>query len=130
MPEGWKESFTVHIYKKGDKTDCSNYRGISLLLNTYKMLSNIMLSRLTPYAEEITGDYQCGFRHKRATTDHIFCIYQILEKRWEYSETVLRLFIDFKKAYDSFRREVFYNILIEFGTPMKVVRLHKLVLVE
>jgi len=50
------------IYKKGDKTDCSNYRGISLLPAMYKVLSNILLSRLTPYAEEIIGDHQCGFR--------------------------------------------------------------------
>ena len=39
-------------------------------------------------------------------TDHIFCIHQILEKKWEYSETVHQLFIDFKEAYDSVRREV------------------------
>ena len=43
------------VYKKGDRTDCSNYRGISL---AYKILSNIVLSRLTPYAEEIIGGYQ------------------------------------------------------------------------
>jgi len=46
--EEWKESITVAICKKGDKTDCSNYGGISLLATTYKILSNIMLSRLTP----------------------------------------------------------------------------------
>jgi hypothetical protein len=34
-------------------------------------------------------------------------------KKWEYKETVLQLFIDFKKTYDSVRREVMYNILIE-----------------
>jgi len=57
----WKESITVPIYKKGDKTDCSNYIGISNLSATYKILSNILLSRLSPYAEEIIGDHQCGF---------------------------------------------------------------------
>jgi hypothetical protein len=51
-------------------------------------------------------------------------------KKWEYSETVHQIFIDFKKAYDSMRREVLYNILIEFGVPMKLVRLIKMCLNE
>jgi hypothetical protein len=42
FPEEWKESVIVSIYKKGDKTDCSNYPGISLLSTTYKILSNIL----------------------------------------------------------------------------------------
>jgi len=50
LPEEWKESIRVPIHKKGDKTECSNYRGISLLPATYKILSNILLSRLIPYA--------------------------------------------------------------------------------
>jgi hypothetical protein len=83
LPEEWKESVIVPVYKKGDKTDCSNYRGISLLSTTYKILSNILLSRLTLYAEEIIGDHECGFRLDRSTTDHIFSIRQILEKKWE-----------------------------------------------
>ena len=61
MPEEWKESIIVPIYKKGDKTDCNNYRGISLLSTPYKILSNIVLSRLTPYVEEIILDDQRGF---------------------------------------------------------------------
>jgi len=59
LPEEWKESITVPIYK-GDKTYCTDFRGISLLSTTYKILSNILLSRLTPYTEEIIGDLQCG----------------------------------------------------------------------
>jgi hypothetical protein len=61
LPHQWKESIVVPIHKKGDKTDCSNYRGISLLSTSYKVLSNILLARLTPYADEIIGDHQCGF---------------------------------------------------------------------
>ena len=41
-----------------------------------------------------------------------------------------QLFIDFKKVYDSFRREVLYNILIEFGNPRKLLRLIKMCLTE
>jgi len=68
-------------------------------------------------SEEITGDHQCGIRHNRLPTDHIFCIRQILETKWEYHEAVHQLFTDIKKAYDSVRREVLYNILNEFGIP-------------
>jgi len=51
------------------------------------------------------GDHQCGFQRNRSTTDHIACISQILEKKWEYNEAVHQLFIGFKTAYDSVRRE-------------------------
>jgi hypothetical protein len=51
-------------------------------------------------------------------------------KKWEYNETVGQLFIDFKKTYDSGSREVLYNIPIEFGVPMKLVRLIKMSLNE
>jgi hypothetical protein len=50
--------------------------------------------------------------------------------QWEYKETVHQLFVDFKKPYDSVRREVLYNILIEFRVPMKLVRLIKICLNE
>ena len=50
---------------------------------------------------------------------------QVLEKKWEYKEAVHQLFIDFKKPYDSVRREVLYNILMEFGIPMELVRIIK-----
>jgi hypothetical protein len=53
-----------------------------------------------------------------------------LEKEWVYNETVHQLFIDFKEAYDSVRREVVNNILIEFGVTMKLVRLIEMCLNE
>jgi len=129
LPEEWKESITAPMYKKGNKTVCSNYRGTSLLPTMYKTLSNILLSRLTPYGEEITGDHQCGFRRNRSTFD-IICIRQILGIEWKYNEAVNQLFIDFKKTYDSVRKEVLYNILIQFDFPMKLVRLIKMCLTE
>jgi hypothetical protein len=61
-------------------------------------------------------------------TNNIFCNHHKLEKKWEYNEPVQQQFIDFKKTYDSDKREVLYYILTEFGVPMKVVRLNKYVL--
>jgi hypothetical protein len=59
-------SYTVFMqqrsfYKKDDNADYSNYRGISLLPATYKLLSNILLSRLTQYAEKIIGIINVDF---------------------------------------------------------------------
>jgi hypothetical protein len=47
----------------------------------------------------------------------------MLENKWEYNETVHQLYIDFKKAYDSVRSEVLYNILIDFGVPIKLIKM-------
>jgi hypothetical protein len=120
LPQQRKESIIVPVYKKGDKTDCISYRGISILSTAYKILSNVLMARLTPYVNEIIGDHQCGFRRNRSTMDQIFYIRQILQKKWEYNGTVHQLFIDFKKAYDSVKREVLYNILLEFGISEKL----------
>jgi hypothetical protein len=54
-------------------------------------------------------------------TDQLLNIF--LEKIWQCYETVHQLLIDFKKAYESVRKKVLYNILIEFGVSMKVVRM-------
>jgi hypothetical protein len=132
LPNQWKESIIVPLPKKGDKTYCntSTYRGISLLSTSYKILSNILLSRLSPYIDEIIGDHQCGFRRNRSTTDKNFCIPQIPEKKWDYSETVHQLRRDFKKVYVSVRKEGLYNILIEFRVSLRQVRLIKVCLNE
>jgi hypothetical protein len=57
----WKVSIIVSICKKGDKTECSNFRGTLLLLTSYKMVSSILLLRLSLYV----GYPQCMFRHNR-----------------------------------------------------------------
>jgi sorting nexin-29 len=130
LPQQWKEFITIPIYKNGDKTDCNNYQGISHSSTAYKILSKILLARLAPYDKEVIGDHQRGFRRNRSTTDQIFYIRQILEKKWEYNGTVNQLFIDFKKVYDLIKRKVLYNILLEFGAPKKLVRLLKMCLNE
>jgi sorting nexin-29 len=130
LPQQWKESIIIPIHKKGDKTDGNNYGGIPLLSTAYKILSNILLARLTPYVVEVIGDHQCVFHHNRSTTVQISYIQQILEKKWEDNGMVHQLCIDFKKAYDSVRREFLYNILLKFGIPKKLVRLIKICLNE
>jgi hypothetical protein len=61
LTDQWKESIIVPVHKEGDNIDCNNYHGISLPSTSYKILSNILLSKLGPYIDEIIRDYQCGF---------------------------------------------------------------------
>ncbi|KAJ4431048.1 hypothetical protein ANN_19641 [Periplaneta americana] len=70
-----------------------------------------------------------GYAWDASPIEHSFHI-AILKKKWDYKGTVHQLFTDFKKAYDSVKREVLYNILIEFGIPKKLVRLIKICLSE
>lgn len=118
------------MYKKGDKLECGNYRGITLLNTAYKVFANILYSRLLPYAEENIGEYQCGFRNDRSTTDQLFAIRQILEKCREFSVITHHLFVDFKAAYDSVSRTMLWGIMEEFGFPKKLISLTRLTLSE
>jgi len=104
-PKGMENLNNSSNLQKGDKSDCNNYRWIPLLPTCYKVLSNILLTRLSLYVDEIIGDHQWGFRRNRSTLDQIFGLRQILEKKWEYNGTVHQLFIDFKKAYDCIKSE-------------------------
>jgi hypothetical protein len=100
--------------KKWDEAGCSNYRGISLLSTSYKMLSNILLSDLNPCTDESIGVHQCEIRRNR-TTDHIFIICHTLKIQGsKMTQSYISYSLVFKKAYDSVKREVLYNILKEF----------------
>jgi hypothetical protein len=110
------------IFKKGDELECSNCRVITLLNATYKVLSCILYNRLTKYAEEILGNYQCGYRVNRSTTDHIFTIRQTQEKAYEYNTHLHNLFMNFKQAFDSINRDRMLNDILILGIPKKLVQ--------
>ena len=121
--EEWNCSWINPIHKKGEKTLCSNYRGISILNVAYKIFSSIFCERLKPYLNNIIGSYQCGFRPGKSTTDQIFTLRRLLEKTLEFQIDTHHLFIDFKQAYDSISRESLFNTMRSFGIPSKLNRL-------
>lgn len=86
VPQDWRDSMVIPIHKKGDKTNCSNYRGISLISVPGKMLSRILHSRLLPLADDYLREGQCGFRRERSTIDMIFSTRQLLEKSLEQTQ--------------------------------------------
>ena len=95
MPCEWSEEILIPIYKKGDKKQCKNHRGISLLNITYIIFAILLYNRLSELIEPEIGSYQMGFRPNRSTIDNIFMVRQIYEKCHEYNIDLHNIFIDF-----------------------------------
>ncbi|KPU81866.1 uncharacterized protein Dana_GF27359, partial [Drosophila ananassae] len=123
MPDDWNHSMICPILKNGDATLRTNYRGISLLPVAYKVLTSVLCENLKPHAEALIGPYQCGFRPGKSTIDQIFTLRQILEKFYENQIDTYHLFVDYKAAFDSPRRDRLYAAMSELGIPAKLIRL-------
>ena len=123
MPGDWSRGVICPVLKKGDPTKCENYRGISLIAISYKILSTILCERLKPYTNTLIGQYQCGFRPGKSTIDQIFTLRQILEKTHEHQVDTHHLFVDYKAAFDSPIRESLKKVMVEFKIPAKLIRL-------
>jgi hypothetical protein len=76
-----------------DKTDCSNYKRISLLPTTYKMLCNSLVPSLAPELDENDDDLLCGFRSHRPTADHIFAF---VVRYWRRNGNILEQYLSFQ----------------------------------
>jgi len=76
---------------------------------------------LTPYAGRLLRIINVDFDAKVQLPITYCAFVKYQTKKLEYNETVYELFISIKKAYDSVRGEILYNILIEFGIPIKLV---------
>ena len=107
-PTVWQLSTLTPIYKKGDKTDPNNYRGIAVSTSLSKLLSLILNNRLSAFLKEnnIIPENQIGFQKGHRTTDHIFAIKTIIDKYlWKLNQRVYACFVDFKKAFDTIWRK-------------------------
>jgi exonuclease III len=120
MPQNWKDANIVPIFKKGSRTECGNYRGISLLSVAGKILARIILNRLDKICSHILPETQCGFRRNRSTIDMVFSLRQIQEKCTEQNMELYMVFIDFTKAFDTVSREGLWSVLQKVGCTNKV----------
>lgn len=118
IPQEWKDANMITIFKKGDRMDCNNYRGISLLSVAGKVMARVILNRLMGHVEQsILPETQCGFRSERSTIDMIFTLKQVQEKCREQNMPLYIVFIDFTKAFDTVNRKGLWHILKKYGCP-------------
>ena len=103
MPQQWKNAFIVVLHKKKDRTECGNYRGISLVAHAGRILLNIIARCLSEYCDclGILLEGQSGFRPNRSTTDLVFVIRRLQELARKKLIPIYVCFIDLAKTYDS-----------------------------
>jgi hypothetical protein len=79
LPAAWKKGTIVTLPKKGDTTNCNNWRGITLLSVPSKVFSRIILNRTKDSIEMSLRKEQAGFRRHRSRVDLINTLRIILE---------------------------------------------------
>ena len=114
------------LFKKGDRSQCGNYRGISLLSVVGKLIADMILQRLSILARNVYPESQQGYRAGRGTIDGIFTVRQLMEKSREQRCNLYIAFIDFTKAFDTVNRQLLFSILKKIGCPTKLINLIKL----
>lgn len=124
FPSDMRNAKIVTLYKnKGDKGDCNNYRGISLLSVVGKVFARVVLMRLQHLAERVYPESQCGFRSSRSTIDMIFSLRQIQEKCREQNMPLYMCFVDLTKAFDTVSRTGLFTVLDRIGCPPQLLSL-------
>ena len=120
IPEEWSKSVLVPIPKKGDLSQCANYRTIPLINHTGKILLIILLNRLKNQLEPHVSEEQVGFRKDRSILHQILTLRLIAEKAKRHGK---KCFIDFQKAFDTIKHKVIWPVLGSYSMEEKMVTL-------
>jgi len=131
LPEDWRRSIIVPIYKRGNPNMTGNYRGISLLCTNYKIYAEIMKRRLERVMENngVLPETQAGFRRGRSALNNIFILSHLAQRGDETERKEKReekktyaFFADLKAAFDNVDRELLWRIIREQGIEEKMVK--------
>jgi hypothetical protein len=119
LSKAWHLHEVALIFKKGDPSDCGNYRPICLLSAAYKIPAMIILRRLMAAgADDRLSPSQFGFRPKRGTEDALHCARRAVEEAWAHRNgSVHLLALDWRKAFDSINANGLLSALKRFGIP-------------
>ena len=101
IPEEWRTSVIIPVFKKGDRADCTNYGGISLMPIFAKVFTTIVLNRFRNIRNDMMTLNQAGFLPGMGCCDHIFSLRQILEHCLIHQQETIQVFIDFLTAFES-----------------------------
>ena len=126
-PSRWREGVVVNLFKKGDKTDPGNYRGITLLNTVGKVFCKLLNDRIVGVLEKEgrISEGQAGFRIKRSCVDHVYTVGRIIQGRKQAKLPTYCFFLDVQKAYDTVWRNGLWKQLSKYGINGKMWRMLK-----
>lgn len=105
IPEEWNKGIISPIWKKGDKGDVGNYKGVTLMDTAYKIYANLLNDRLKAEVEEKLEEGQFGFRPERGTSDAIWILNYIANREISKKRgKMFVFFVDLKAAFDKVDR--------------------------
>ena len=116
FPSQWATGEIIPIYKKGDKNNPENYRGVTLISAVGKLFTSILNTRLNDWAETygILCEIQFGFRRERGTADCMFILHGLIEHLFCNSKQLYCAFVDLQRAFDlTNRRALWYKLNIK-----------------
>ncbi|CAI7916027.1 unnamed protein product [Closterium sp. NIES-54] len=121
IPASIKEAVTILLHKKGDKDKLDNYRPITLLNFTYKVLARVVANRMRSLLHRVISEEQYGFIPGRRISDAIGVVADVIEAAKKGDEDWYLLLVDFRKAFDSVSRSFIFTVLREMGFPERFV---------
>lgn len=125
FPEDWLQGLLIKVPKKGDLSECDNWRGIMLLCVPVKILCKVLLNRFEEKVDATLRNAQAGFRPGRSCIDQINTLRIIIEQINEFQGNLHMVFIDFKKAFDMLHHQNIWNAMERKGIPTKLINLIK-----
>ena len=117
IPDDWKYTCVIPLFKKGKAEDMDNYRPISILPTVSKLLERVVHTQLCDYLSKynILSPYQCGFR-KLHSTEFAAPFANTIRRHIDQGFLTGAVFIDFRKAFDSIDYSVLLNKLSALRT--------------
>ena len=114
FPDACKIAKVKPLFKKGSKTDPSNYRPISLLPLLSKVCERVVLDQSEEFLtlSKILYDYQSGFRKNHSTDICLFFLNDKILKSFDDGLVTGMIFIDDQKAFDTINNDIIFDINI------------------
>jgi hypothetical protein len=121
-PDKWNKGIIVPIFKKGNKNDLNNYRGITLTSCISKMFNRLISNCISSFIEEnnILSEIQGGFRKDHRCEDHVFTLKSITAARLAEKKSTYLAFLDFRKAFDTVWRDGLLSVAWNIGIRGKI----------